>query len=181
MKICPNHSDKKAEYVCRSCGNYYCELCLTEGGDYYYCNKPKCLERLEAAKVPKIISTEIVCPNCSVELNPDEEEQETGIANCTECESLIDFTADPPVVKKRKEYTQLFSSLNQGDIGILKSILDNEGIDYYVFGENFLSIDPLIQPARFFILNEQINEARKLIKDFDFKIFGTSAKNEEDE
>ena len=71
------------------------------------------------------------------------------------------------------------SSLNQGDIGIIKSILDDNEIDYYVTGENFLSVSPLLEPAQFFVNTNQFEEAKKLLKDFDLKIFGFSARNED--
>ena len=180
MKTCPNHPDKKAEYVCYGCGKYYCKACLTEEGDYYYCKEPACRELLQVAKHKQLLlPTEVICPNCQSDLKLEDDERKSGKIHCPECESSIDFTVEPPLVKNRKEYTQLFSSLNQGDIGIVKSILDDGNIDYYVFGENFLSVDPLIQPARFFIANDQTDEAKELLKDFDFKIFGASARQDE--
>jgi len=181
MKTCPNHPDRKAEYVCHGCGKYYCKSCLTEVGDYYFCIEPACQKLLQAeGNKQLLLPTEVICPNCQSELNLDDDERKKGKIHCPECESFIDFTANPPVVNNKKEYTQLFSSLNQGDIGIVKSILDDGDIDYYVFGENFLSVDPLIQPARFFIANDQIDEAKELLKDFNFKAFGTSMRQEGD-
>jgi len=176
MKYCINHPDRKAEYICHGCGKTYCELCLTEGEDYYYCNEPACQKLLQAVLQSEILPSEIICPNCKSDLQLEDDERISKKVHCPECGSLIDFNIDPPIVKNRKEYTQVFSSLNQGDIGIVKSILDDGDIDYYVLGENFLSVDPLIQPAKFFILNEQIEEVRELLKDFEFKIFGASAK-----
>ncbi len=181
METCINHPDKKADYVCHGCGKHYCELCLIEGGEYYYCNEPDCQKLLQAERQPEILPVEITCPNCESELQLEDDERASRKIHCPECESFIDFTTNPPNIKNRKEYSQIFSSLNQGDIGIVKSILDDGSIDYYVFGENFLSVDPLIQPAKFFILNEQIDEARELLKNFDFKIFGASAKTEDEE
>ncbi len=181
MKTCPNHPEIKAEYVCHGCGKYYCKSCLTEEGEYYFCNEPACQKLLQLEKSKQLlIPSEVRCPNCQSELKLEDDERRLGMIHCPECESFIDFTTDPPVVKNKKEYSQLFYSLNQGDIGIVKSILDDGDIDYYVFGENFLSIDPLIQPARFFVANDQIDEAKELLKDFTFKTFGTSMRQEED-
>ena len=181
MRTCPNHPDSEAEYVCHGCGKYYCKSCLTEEGDYYFCDEPACQKLLQAERNKELLlPSYIACPNCQSELNLDENERRSGKIHCPECEAFIDFTTDPPTVKNKKEYTLLFSSLNQGDIGIVKSILDDGEIDYYVFGENFLSVDPLIQPARFFIANDQIDEAKELLKDFTFKTFGTSMRQEDD-
>ncbi len=127
-------------------------------------------ETLSTMKLPEYI----VCTNCESELELSEEERISGRVHCQECDVLIDFNFEPPKIVNKENFVELFSSLNQGDIGILKSILEDANIDYYVFGENFLSVDPLIQPARFFINENQLEEAKELLKDFDFKIWGTS-------
>jgi hypothetical protein len=67
------------------------------------------------------------------------------------------------------------SSLNQVDIGLIKSILGNADIEYYVFGENFLSAEPLLQPARFFVNGNKLEEAKELLKDYDLRIWGFSS------
>ncbi len=94
--------------------------------------------------------------------------------HCPECESLIYFREDPPVVKNPKSYLMFLSTLNQGDIALIKSIFDDNEIDYYTVGENFLGVRPLLDPVRFFVVNEQINDAKELLKDFDLNIFGFS-------
>jgi transcription elongation factor Elf1 len=181
MENCINHPDKKAEFICHGCGKHYCELCITEGNEHYYCNDPGCQKMLQAEPKSEILPAEITCPNCKSILLLENDERESRIIHCPECEALIDFTVSPPIIKNREEYSHMFSSLNQGDIALIKSLLDTAGIDYYVFGENFLSIDPLIQPVRFFILNTQIDEAKKLLKNFDSHIYGVSARNSDKE
>jgi len=64
--------------------------------------------------------------------------------------------------------------MNQGDIALIRSILENEQIDYYVSGENFARLDPLIQPAFFFVANSKIGQAKEALKDLDVHIFGVS-------
>jgi len=64
--------------------------------------------------------------------------------------------------------------MNQGDLGIIKSMLDDGSIDYFVNGENFLSVDPLIQPARIMVREDQLDEANEIIKNFELHIFGVS-------
>jgi hypothetical protein len=179
MKNCTNHPDKEALSFCHNCGKEFCSGCLDEGKEFYYCRNPGCQKALrretgaekhgiEAAyKVPP----EVVCPNCNSALELSEEERLSGIAECPECAETFDFSADPPEAVK---YVELLSSLNQGDIALLKSILGNSGIRYYIYGENFLHARPLLEPARFFVKESQLQEARELLKDFDFHIWGTS-------
>jgi hypothetical protein len=72
-------------------------------------------------------------------------------------------------------FIQLFSSLNQGDIGLLKSILDDSEVEYYVTGENFLALRPLLTPAVFYIKESEVEKVKEILKDIDFNILGTSA------
>lgn len=174
MNSCVNHPEREALSFCHNCGESFCEECLTEGTEYYYCQKPECqsmlAEELAQPELPEVI----VCPFCNIELELSEKEKTTRKVHCTECDSLIDFNADPPVVMGKDNYVELYRSVNWGDIGIIKSLLDDAGISYYVFGENFLGADPLIQPARFFVDEKQAEEAAEILKGMDLKIFGTS-------
>ena len=80
---------------------------------------------------------------------PSNEEKKERKVHCPECETTIDFNYDPPKAFNKENYVEFLSSLNQGDIAVIKSVLDDGGIDYYTTGENFLSMDPLIVPAVF--------------------------------
>jgi hypothetical protein len=180
MKSCINHPDQKATSICHSCGKDYCELCLDEGKEFYYCKNPECQKLLKKELYPETLPANVICPNCESDLDLSEDERISGKLHCPECEALIDFKVDPPKILPKESYMELLSSLNQGDIGIIKSILEDSNIDYHVFGENFLSVDPLIQPAKFYINSNQIKEAQELLKDINLHIWGTS-KNEYDE
>ncbi|RPI74322.1 MAG: DUF2007 domain-containing protein [Ignavibacteriales bacterium] len=176
MKTCENHPNRNAYSICHNCRKSYCEECLNEGKEYYYCKNPECQEVLRKELPAEVISSEVIaCPNCDNDLEISEEERISGMVHCPECEVLIDFNTDPPKVFHKENYVELFSSLNQGDISIIKSILENANIDYYVFGENFLGAEPLIQPARFFVNENNLEEAKELLKDYDFRIWGYSS------
>jgi hypothetical protein len=174
MKNCYNHPNEKALSVCHSCGKDYCAECLSEGKEYYYCKNPECQKILNKELQQDKLPANVICPNCESAIELSEEERISGKAHCTECEALIDFNFGPPKILDKEKYVELLSSLNQGDIGLIKSILEDSNIDYYVFGENFLSVDPLIQPARFYVNEEQAEEAKELLKDFELRIWGTS-------
>ena len=160
---------------------FFCELCLTEAGDYYYCKNPQCQEAIGISVKKDLLPAEIVCPNYAENLELEEKERVSRQVHCPECGSLIDFTTEPPTVINPEEYVEITSSINQGDIGVIRSLLDDANIDYYIFGENFLVISPLLQPARVFVLQEQFEEAKKILKDVDVHIFGVSMRNEDDE
>jgi len=177
MKSCINHPDKKSFSICHSCGKDYCGQCLDEGKVYYYCGKPECQEVFKKEMNPEVLPANVTCPNCETELELTENERTSGIVHCPECEALIDIKINPPKVIIKENYVELLSSLNQGDIGVIKSILGSANINYYVFGENFLSIDPLIQPAKFYVNENQLEEAKELLKNIELHIWGAS-KNE---
>lgn len=178
MENCVNHPHEKALSVCRGCGKPYCKFCLNEGKEFYYCKKPACQELMkkespQLAVLPLLVN----CPNCSSELQLSEEDRVSGKFHCPDCEAYLDFTVQPPMVLEHKNYTEVFSSRNQGDIAVLKSFLDDSGIDYYVTGEDFLATYPLLQPAKFFVRDDQVAETRELLKQFDVNAFGVSWKN----
>ncbi len=181
MEQCVNHPDRKAYSICHGCGKHYCEDCLTAGNEYYYCNNPECQKLLRGESKPGMLPEEVKCPNCSAEFKLSDKERISRKVHCPECESFIDYTSDPPTVFNPDKYTRLLSTMNQGDIALIKSVLENGQIDYYVNNENFSRIDPLIQPAIFYVAENQIEQAREALKDFDVHIFGISVKNEDEE
>ncbi|MHB8337520.1 MAG: putative signal transducing protein [Ignavibacteriaceae bacterium] len=174
MKACFNHPDKKAFSICHSCGKNYCESCLDEGKEFYYCRNPECHILFKEEISQKYLAENVLCPDCKSELKLSEDEIITKKVHCLECEALIDFNFEPPKIIKKANYVEFLSSLNQGDISIIKSLLDNGGIDYYIFGENFLSVRPLLEPSKLFVSENQIDEAKELLKDFDLHILGLS-------
>ena len=73
--------------------------------------------------------------------------------------------------KNQKEYKfiKVYSTPKQGEIAIIKSILDSQGISYYIKGENFgilygaanglSSMDVMVR-------DDHSEEARELLKEF---------------
>ena len=176
MKTCFNHPDKKAFSICHGCGKEFCESCLVEGNEFYYCRNPECQKLLKEEISTKDLFENVICPNCESEIELSENEKITKKVHCPECEALIDFNFEPPKILRKENYVEFLSSLNQGDIAMIKSLLDNGGIDYYIFGENFLSVRPLLEPARLFVNENQIKEVKEILKDFDLNIWGFSCK-----
>jgi len=174
MKTCINHPNRKGFSICHACGKDYCQNCLDEGREFYYCKNLECQKLFKKELFARSLQGKVVCPNCESELEPSGKERFSGKIHCPECEALIDFRMNPPKIFNRGHYVELLSSLNQGDIGLVKSILENADIEYYVLGENFLSVEPLIQPARFYVSQKQLEEAKELLKDYEFSNLGVS-------
>ncbi|MBU1050751.1 DUF2007 domain-containing protein [Candidatus Bipolaricaulota bacterium] len=64
---------------------------------------------------------------------------------------------------------ELVSTFNQGDIAIIKSLLESEGIDYLAHGDNFNQIRPFIQPVRFMVAEDMLERAQTLIEGISLK------------
>lgn len=170
MDYCSNHPAKKAYDVCRYCGKTFCKDCLTEGIEYCACMNPECQKANEA----KLLAEEIECPKCGNNITLEFKERMSERVHCHECECMIDYSVTPPAVLEPKKYVEVTWSMNQGDIFFIKSLLDDAGIDYYTLGENFLNVDPLIQPARFFVVEDQKEAVKELLKDSTLNITGIS-------
>ena len=176
MNDCFNHPKIEALSICHGCGKEFCKLCLGEGKEYYYCKSIECQELLKMELPINEIPLSVICPKCETKFELSEEERSRGNIYCSECDKMIDYTVNPPKLKDVGNYTELVSTLNQGDIALIKSILENGNINYYTLGEVFLSVRPLLEPARFFVAESQIKEAQELFKDFDFNIYGIYTK-----
>ncbi len=110
------------------------------------------------------------CPNCHAEYVE-------GIRQCRDCGvPLVDKL---PPDQGMYEFTEILSTFNLVDIAVIKSILDDGEIHYYFIGENFNQIDQLVQPTRLFIREDDVEEAKELLKDFSLTYLGL-APNKDD-
>ena len=110
------------------------------------------------------------CPKCKAEYVK-------GIIVCKECNvPLVERL--PKERKPRKKpkkihlelkYVELLITFNKGEIAVIKSILDDAGIDFYFKGELFQMVGMFSDPARLMVREDQIKEAWKLLHHLDFK------------
>jgi hypothetical protein len=100
------------------------------------------------------------CPQCRKEYEED-------IYMCSECGvSLVpELLSDP---KKESlelaEFEEILFTPNSGDMAVIKSLLDSEGIVYYFRGEFFSSVHPLAQPARLMVRTDQAEEVKEILE-----------------
>jgi len=99
------------------------------------------------------------CPKCK-------SEYQVGMKHCESCDvDLVDRQIEEEYPENF--FVELLSTFNLADIAIIKSILENEGIEYYFKGENFISIRPMIDPARLMVRADQIELVKELIKNLE--------------
>jgi hypothetical protein len=178
MESCYNHPGRKTYSVCHSCGRHFCKDCLTAGPEFYYCKSPECQQKLKEDIDRATYTEKITCPNCRTVLKLTLDELQSTGFYCPECEIFIVIVNGKPESLPDKNYVQLLTSLNQGDIAIIKSMLDDAEVDYYLTGENFLGVRPLLEPAVFYVNEKDLELARDILKDFELHLFGFSANNE---
>ncbi len=65
-----------------------------------------------------------------------------------------------------KELVEVYRTMNTFHIAFIKSLLDANNIKYFIEGENFLQVRPLVVPAIIRVYKEQSAEAEELLKEF---------------
>jgi hypothetical protein len=110
------------------------------------------------------------CPSCGAEYLPE-------IRECADCRTPLVASPPPPPVPV--EFEEILRTFNQGDIALIKSILDDGALEYFFQGEIFNLVDPLIQPARLRVRKDQAGEARQLLRDLNVSFLGISVRDED--
>ena len=84
------------------------------------------------------------------------------------------------MIKKFIEYVPVLETHNAGDRVFLKSILDAEGITYYIQGEFVAPYIFNALPMRLMVKKDQANKAREILKDFELSYSYVGNKSPED-
>jgi hypothetical protein len=123
----------------------------------------------------------MICPKCKAEYT-------RGVDVCADCDvPLVDrLTADGQFgentesnVGRDPTFLDIFITCNAGEIAMIKSLLDDAGIDYYFQGERFASVHSGAYPARLFVRADQCEEALEILGDLDFSTFGDTGEASE--
>ena len=100
----------------------------------------------------------MICPKCKAEYV-------AGITVCADCNvPLVEQLPE----KQGKDFREILITFNAGEIAMIKSLLDDAGIDYYIKGEHFAVLRPFADPARLFVREDQHEEALEILEDLDF-------------
>ncbi len=105
------------------------------------------------------------CPKCKAEYR-------VGFSRCTDCE--VDLVSSLPKEPEKVpvEWIEVLSTYNNGDISLLKSILDSENITYYFRGEHFNAVRPWVQPALLMVDKNEVDKVIDLLKDLKLSFRG---------
>lgn len=103
------------------------------------------------------------CPKCA-------REYQAGLHHCAAC-GLDLIEVRPPNTEKDGGYVDLveiFSTYNQGDIAMIKSVLDGEEIHYYFQGESSNMMIAAGSYARLLVRANEADRAKEILREFGF-------------
>ena len=100
------------------------------------------------------------CPKCK-------RDYAKGIYRCADCgKDLVDRLPQPAMHSSGAEdFEEVFSTYQQGDISFIKSILDGEGITYFVQGESSVMLIAAGAYARLLVKADEAERAREILRD----------------
>ncbi|MHB1688476.1 MAG: putative signal transducing protein [Ignavibacteriaceae bacterium] len=113
------------------------------------------------------------CPKCKAEYRK-------GYTICVDCE--VDLVESLGATSKKKKFNEnvtfvpVLSTYNLGDIALIKSILDDQWIEYFFQGENTSYIRGAMDPAILMVREDQVPSVIELLKNFDVKYMMFSSK-----
>lgn len=116
------------------------------------------------------------CPKCKSEYNP-------GYTVCNDCR--IELVAELPVVDEEAveylEYEEILTTNSPGDLSLLKSLLDAEGITYIFQGEHVAPFILYAIPLRLLVRKDQVERTLEILQDIKLSsTFGGQHKIEEE-
>jgi hypothetical protein len=107
------------------------------------------------------------CPVCR-------SEYVDGVTECHDCRVSLVTVLKDPLDEPPIEFEEVLQTYNQGDIAVIRSLLDNEDIQYFFRGEIFNLVDPLIQPAKLHVRKDQSKRVRELLAGLNVTFLGVS-------
>lgn len=99
------------------------------------------------------------CPQCKAEYRE-------GFTTCSDCGVALVAALPPEPEPRFVDFEEILSTYNPGDIAIIKSLLDGEGITYYFLGDH-LTLRPMGDAARLMVAKEDAESARELLANLD--------------
>ena len=105
------------------------------------------------------------CPKCR-------SKYKEGITECPDCGVPLVAELPPEPKAEFVDFEEVLATFNPGDIAIIKSILNGEGLTYFFKGEQFSQVRPLVEPARLMVRKEQAQKARAILKDLKLNYMG---------
>lgn len=104
------------------------------------------------------------CPKCGGEYRE-------GFIECADCRVPLTEQAPPEPEDLSEpdapdlEFVHVLSTYNSADIAIIRTYLEAEGIRFFIEGEVFNALRPLVQPARLLVVKRDLAAAQEILAD----------------
>jgi len=102
------------------------------------------------------------CPNCRTEYVE-------GVNQCPDCNVKLVAELPETPASEFVDYVEVVATFNPVDIAMIRSLLEGGDIDFYLHGENFNYVEPMVQPARLMVRKDQVDEVKEILKDLRIK------------
>jgi hypothetical protein len=120
------------------------------------------------------------CPKCGAEYRE-------GFAECADCGVALVW--EKPAIAEDENagyvrYTEIVRTFGLADVAIIRSLLEEAGIDYFIKDEHYALVRPLVEPPKVMVNRDQVEEAREILKDLNMEfraIAGPGRASEDDE
>ncbi|MCI0514418.1 hypothetical protein L0128_14470 [candidate division KSB1 bacterium] len=130
-KKCQIHPEKTALSFCHICGEYFCEACLSEGIEYYYCPRESCQKfyRQELAQ------DTIDCLNCGETVKLAHQMRIAHTYDCPHCHQTVKYRRELlnpliitdyavyPLTIEPFDFHRILFSLNTNENNTLKLVV----------------------------------------------------------
>ncbi len=101
------------------------------------------------------------CPECLTEYRE-------GFSVCADCGTTLvpelPPEPSPETSSEGADFEEVLGFMDEGVVAIVKSLLDEEGIDYYIVGEFSVSKGP---DQKLMVRKDQAERAREILKDLE--------------
>ena len=101
------------------------------------------------------------CPECRTEYRE-------GFTVCSDCGKTLvpELPPKPPkqIPSESADFEEVLGFMDEGVVAIVKSLLDEEGIDYYIVGEFSVPKGP---DQKLMVRKDQAERAREILKDLE--------------
>jgi hypothetical protein len=111
---------------------------------------------------------DLFCPKCGAEYRE-------GFTRCADCGTTLVWEKPAEVEDDGAdyvEYTEVLRTFSLADVAIIRSLLEDAGIDYYIKDEHFALVRPLVEPPTVMVNKDQVQEAREILKDLKIEFRG---------
>ncbi len=98
----------------------------------------------------------MICPQCKAEYRE-------GFDTCSDCS--VPLVAELSQTEDHGELVEVFQTLDQSEVLIIKSVLDEEGITYHFSGDFFRMSGIFMSPARLLVPADSKNRVLEILKE----------------